>query len=250
MKITVVNGSPKGSKGNTYKLLEPLFEVIKKKKYELNYIELSSKNIHHCIGCFSCWFKTPGKCVIKDDMGGLLESIKDSDYIFYACPLYVDNLTGLMKNYLDRGIPLAHPKFKRDENGEAVHYKRFENDKKLKIVAISNSGFPELSHFEPLRVIYRRMARNMQADLVGEIYRTQGPLFEASQIYVKMLTWPYLASLKKAYTEIFEDGKISSETQEKLDKLLLPIDKYYENGNSKVEELLEELEEAPEEPYL
>lgn len=31
------------------------------------YVDLSSKKIANCVGCFGCWTKTPGKCVIRDD---------------------------------------------------------------------------------------------------------------------------------------------------------------------------------------
>ena len=28
-----------------------------------------NESIHPCIGCFGCWLKTPGVCIIKDTYG-------------------------------------------------------------------------------------------------------------------------------------------------------------------------------------
>ena len=36
------------------------------KDYEGWNIITDSGTIHPCIGCFSCWNKDPGRCVIKD----------------------------------------------------------------------------------------------------------------------------------------------------------------------------------------
>ena len=33
----------------------------------VKYIDLSSLRIANCMGCFGCWTKTPGRCVIRDD---------------------------------------------------------------------------------------------------------------------------------------------------------------------------------------
>jgi len=238
MKVTIVNGSPKGEKSATYKMIEPLMEVANSKGYEVNYIELAGKNIHHCTGCYSCWFQTPGVCVFQDDMKELMQQVKNTDYLVYAAPLYTDTVPGLFKNFLDRMIPMADPRFAQDENGEAVHYSRDKSERpRLKMITLSNCGFPEQSHFESLSVWYKRLARNYKADLVGEIYKAQGPMLTATSIFIKPFIAPFFGNLKKAYTEIFEEGEISKELQEKLEKPMVPINMYYSQANAKFDEL-------------
>ncbi|MDU2663418.1 MAG: flavodoxin family protein, partial [Clostridium perfringens] len=46
---------------------------------ENKYIDLSKLRISNCIGCFGCWTKTPGKCVIRDDAVKVYPIIAKSD---------------------------------------------------------------------------------------------------------------------------------------------------------------------------
>ncbi|GAG64044.1 unnamed protein product, partial [marine sediment metagenome] len=55
-------------------------------------IFLIKKEIKPCLGCFDCWFKTPGKCIIEDDMDELLSKFLSSDIVVFATPIYIDNL--------------------------------------------------------------------------------------------------------------------------------------------------------------
>ena len=68
MKILCVNGSPKGRKSTTYLMAEEFLKGARGRGAETDHVLLSDKKIHHCIGCFSCWFKTPGRCFFEDDM--------------------------------------------------------------------------------------------------------------------------------------------------------------------------------------
>ena len=36
-----------------------------------HYVDLSQLKIADCMGCFSCWVRTPGRCVIRDDAVGV-----------------------------------------------------------------------------------------------------------------------------------------------------------------------------------
>ncbi len=94
MSILVLNGSPKAEKSNTMRLTNNFLEGAGWKEIEI--IHLVNKEIRNCTGCFSCWNKTPGKCVIKDDMSEILEKIISADTIIWSFPLYYYNVPGIM----------------------------------------------------------------------------------------------------------------------------------------------------------
>ena len=195
MKITAFNGSPRGKNGNTFIMVEEFLKGAKGSGAETEHILLSEKRIHHCIGCFTCWTKTPGVCVFEDDMKDLLPKL-EAGIIVFASPVYVDNITGLMKNFMDRMIPVADPHFTIDEKGESRHVMR-PNYQTPKLVIISNCGFPEQSHFEVFKVLFRRVARNMHTDVICEIYRGGGELLKMKSLLMKPFLYKYKKLLQK-----------------------------------------------------
>ncbi|MDD5496496.1 MAG: flavodoxin family protein, partial [Candidatus Omnitrophica bacterium] len=174
MKIVAFNGSPKAERGNTHVMVTAFLEGAQKAGAATENILLAKKKIKHCIGCFTCWTKTPGKCVIKDDMEGLLKKYMDSDIVVMATPLYVDHVTGIMKDFMDRSLPLVCPQFEMGDAGQTRHVARYK--KYPSMIMMSNCGFPEKDQFAVLRLCCEREMRNNKADVIAQIYRSQGPV--------------------------------------------------------------------------
>ena len=235
MKITVFNGSPRAMNGNTHIMVREFTKGAGQAGAQVENIFLAANTIKPCRGCFSCWLKTPGKCVIKDDMAGLLDKFAGSDIVVFATPLYVDNVTGIMKNFMDRLIPLADPHFEKDAGGECVHLAR--SNKIAKLVVISNCGFPEQSHFQVLELLFKRMARNMRSEVVGEIYRGGGAILKDPPFILKLAILRYKRQLQAAGREIVENGSLSKQTREKLEKPLVSDERYISSANQYFDKL-------------
>ncbi|MBI4289103.1 MAG: flavodoxin family protein [Chloroflexi bacterium] len=199
MKITAFNGSPRGERGNTHTMVEAFFDGARESGAEAENIPLVKKKIRHCLGCFECWTLTPGKCIIRDDMDELLPKYLASDIVVMATPVYVDNVTGIMKDFMDRLIPIVDPHFEKDEAGEYRHVRRY--DKYPNIVVISNSGFPEQSHFQVLHLLFQRIARNMRSKVVAEVYRGGGEILREKSLFLRPFTAGYLKTVGKAGKE-------------------------------------------------
>jgi multimeric flavodoxin WrbA len=236
MKITAFNGSPRGENGNTYVIVEEFLKGAKKAGADVENIFLVKKNIKHCLGCFGCWTKTLGKCVIKDDMKKLLSKFMASDIVVLATPLYTDVVTGVMKDFMDRLIPLLDPHFEKDEKGEYRHRKRY--NKYPKIVVISNCGLPEQSHFQVLSLLSKRIARNMHSEVIAEIYRGGGEILKQKMLILRPFINRYKKLLRNASREIVENSRLSKETISKLEKPIVSHDRYVKGANKNWDKLM------------
>ena len=73
MKILVLNGSPK-EKSDTFRMTEAFLKGLNRNgEHEVNVIRVIDKDIAPCQGCFGCWERMDGHCVIEDDQNAILD---------------------------------------------------------------------------------------------------------------------------------------------------------------------------------
>ena len=100
MEIIIINGSPRKN-GLTATILHALEKRLVEKGANVNFYDLIDLDIKQCIGCCSC-YKT-GKCVFNDDAEKLSSEISNADGIVIGSPTYASNISGILKQLIDRG---------------------------------------------------------------------------------------------------------------------------------------------------
>ena len=108
MKILGLEGSPRKN-GNTEKLVKVILDGATEKGAETKFYKLAKMNISLCLGCFSC--RETGACVTEDDMQLLHEEIQASDAIILGSPVYMWQVSGQTKLFMDRLVPFIKPDF-------------------------------------------------------------------------------------------------------------------------------------------
>ena len=168
-------------------------------------------------------------------MAEAISHFYDLDILLLATPLYFDNVSGMMKVFLDRCISFGAYQVEKDEHGVSKHedaYERRDIPKEVpKIIILSNGGFPEQSQFQALDFLIEKMAKNMSTEVIAKIYRGQGPLLGFTSDEMKPIINNYKSLLRQAGREIVRNLKIDEKTQAKLDAPLIPFDLYIQQLN-------------------
>lgn len=237
MKITAFNGTHKIGESNTAILIDHFLQGAAAEGTQVEHVRLIQAKIQPCTACKACWQNTPGKCVIDDDMSALLEKFISSDIVVLASPIYADNVSGLLKTFIDRLIPVGDPHWEFDQHSESRHCRR--HAKPAKLVAVSNCGYPEQSHFDVLRLYFRRLCRNMQLELCGEIYRGAGALLAGDVPEFAGYLTSYLDLVKEAGREVVRQGRVSETLTESLEAPMVPLPGFNQIFLAKVNQLVD-----------
>lgn len=217
MKIITFNGSPSGRNSNTNIIVEAFLEGARRGGAETEKIFLIDKDVKHCKGCFTCWFKTPGKCVYKDDMEELINKYMESDIVCFASPVYTWNMTAVLKNFVDRLVPLKSP-ILMQQNGNFD----LENSilKTQQFMVICNSGFPGENNFGTMKEVFKSCNPTL------EIYRNCGRLLKSKDEKIKKIVDDYLEYVKQAGYEMATKKVVSEDIKMNLEKDLISLEEY------------------------
>ncbi len=236
MNVVALNSSPHINKGGTGFMLNLVIQGMKEAGADCSLFYTHKLDINPCLGCFSCWTKTPGKCIQKDDMGKILKALKTAHILVLATPVYVDGMNSSMKACLDRLIPLIEPFFEI-RNNHCRHPPRDQFIPK-KVVLVSVCGFTELDNFDPLIMHVKAFCKNFSSEYIGAVLRPYG----ASLPYIKSMgidtNHIYEAAQTAGYQTVTQ-GKITPEIQKTISQKLVPRDKYIEVLNASFQRKLE-----------
>jgi len=237
MKVLAFNSSPKIDKGNTALILNPFLDGMKDAGAKVELFYTKKLKINACQGEFNCWFKTPGMCFHNDDMSMLYPKLLQADIWVFATPVYVDGVSGLMKNLMDRLIPLVEPFFELRE-GHCRHVVR-KGYNHGKVVLVSNCGFWEMDNFDPLIAHMRAACKNMARSFAGALLRPHGGALKSMMEMGFLLDDIFRAS-KEGGRQLVEIGRMSEETLSIVSRELIPLEMYVQTANWSFQQALKE----------
>jgi multimeric flavodoxin WrbA len=220
MEVVMLNGSPRGTKSVTGKLLDALTLGLEAGGATVTQFKVASMKISPCNACLSCMHRTPGECIQKDDMEQIYPRLKTADLLVVGTPVYTDNMTAQLKTVMDRTIASLQPFLDRSDGSKIGHPHWW--DMPGKRLLVSTCGFPEMSNFDPLIATFRAQAVTAGSIPIGEVCI---PGSIALQMIPNRMT-PYLDLLNQFGKTMAESGDPDRSILRQLNRPPFSVDEY------------------------
>ncbi|MEE3362310.1 MAG: NAD(P)H-dependent oxidoreductase [Anaerovoracaceae bacterium] len=228
--MILINGSPKQKKSLTLGIAEAFIEGAGARPAET--IDLYSKEIGACRGDMSCWFRTPGHCILQDDARAIYESIRSADVVVWSVPVYVFGFPSQMIRLMERVMPWVKQKLVDDESGRQTHPGLGGVGEPPRHILIMSGALADTeADFKGAVYQFRRM---FGEDSVAITCGESNLFFMEKHPRIGALTSEYKETAMQAGCEFASSGEVSEETFAKLNGQMMPKDEYTDLINGRV----------------
>ena len=224
MRILVLNGSPK-AKSDTFRLTDAFLKGMNRVcRHEVHIVNVIDKKIAPCRGCFGCWQRGDGHCVMKDDQNDILDLYRKADVIIWSFPLYCYGMPSHLKAVLDRTIPLVKMTMVQQPDG-TVRHEPLVDFSRIRTLVICGCGFPDWEgNFDSLKLLCKTCFGNPDMVCVPET-----PLMNVPE--AAMVADPLLKRFEEAGAEYAGRLTLSPQTVAALEAPMIPAEEYIRNVN-------------------
>lgn len=108
MKVIGFSGSPRKD-GNTDRLVRQVLNGAAGAGAETKFVRVADAAIKGCVACYHC--RPTGVCALRDDMAPLLAEVLAADAVVLGSPVYMGQMTGQLKLFVDRLLPVLKPDY-------------------------------------------------------------------------------------------------------------------------------------------
>ncbi len=174
-----INGSNRNE--NCYQILSDL-----KEKEDILF-SLSDKSINYCLGCSACANYLENFCVIDDDMQELYSYLINADKIIIATPIYMNHITGILKNVIDRWNPYSsHTEILKGKIIYIITVGQISEKENKEVAEEIQKYFESISEIMEFKSIFLRNFSSGEDDKVTKEYADYEKIISELKVKIKI----------------------------------------------------------------
>jgi hypothetical protein len=124
MHAVILDGSERDDSA-TGMVHQVINDELRRFEWSVESVALCDLEVADCKGCFGCWTRTPGVCIIDDAGRDIAKSAVQCDLLILLTPVTFGGYSFTLKKAIDRLIPNVLPFFKKI-GGELHHVPRYD----------------------------------------------------------------------------------------------------------------------------
>ncbi len=203
MRLLVVRGNPRKT-GYVQAFTDLFLEGARSAEADICDVDLTTKHITPCEGCYHCWIAEPGQCIHQDDMNDLLQEFIAADVVVCATPLYYYSMSSRLQTFFERTLPLTQAGLDEMPNGLFRNQTRFpEQWRNKKLIFLVIGALRDKANFQPFVETCRLIADGMAMELGGILVRPESHLTgfdRAKPTQIKRIRQAFIEAGREAAT--------------------------------------------------